>query len=321
MEYSRLPMLPIPASIRRRLSRIYPAHKAVTNDELSGALRHNALVSSSEPHLPFNSQHLKLAAIEPQRPSTASDDLDSFEFVSRESNSPSLEDTGCSANYETNSGLRWNRVVPAFNLLRNAGYEAQQSHADGRLVRSLYINALMYLLDALPSDITTEEARMLQHRLPETVKVSIEASSSSQIAYQEGSPSPRDISPPRSYLHRLLASLIVQFFLLLRFILPYFKLFLRQVYEYERSHRITERIVTTTLDAADGLGKSSVNFGSAVCQLNEGRVGTAVGNLAAWWVEGIAGGIYEGVGEGMVHLGLLKPGLELDRLALRIDRR
>jgi hypothetical protein len=107
----------------------------------------------------------------------------------------------------------------------------------------------------------------------------------------------------------------VQIFLLVRFVLPYFKVFLRQVYEYERSHRITERIVTTTLDAADGLGKSGVNTGSAVCKFNEGRVGAAVGNLAAWWIEGVAGGVYEGVGEGMIHLGLLKPGLELDRLS------
>jgi hypothetical protein len=113
----------------------------------------------------------------------------------------------------------------------------------------------------------------------------------------------------------------VQIFLIVRFIVPYATLFLRNVYEYERSHRLTERIVTTTLDAADGLGKSSLNIGSAVFKLNEGKVGTAVGNLAAWWVEGIAGGVYEGVGEGMMHLGILRPGLELDRLVLQVDRR
>lgn len=175
----------------------------------------------------------------------------------------------------------------------------------------------MYLLDALPADLSAEESNMLQHRLPEPVKTSIiTTTSSTNLARLENSSSAqgRQIPPPRSYLHRLLASTIVQLFLLLRFILPYFKLFLRQVYEYERSHRITQRIVTTTLDAADGLGKSGVNIGSAVCKLNEGRVGAAVGNLAAWWIEGIAGGVYEGVGEGMVHLGLLKQGLELDRL-------
>lgn len=211
--------------------------------------------------------------------------------------------------------------MAAFNLLRNAGYEAQQPRADGRLARSLYINAVMYLLDALPTDLTAEETTMIQLRLPQPVKASIVAEPEPHLARLEGRVGSRPGPPARSYLHRLLASTIVQIFLIVRFILPYVKLFLRQVYEYERSHHLTERIVTTTLDAADGLGKSSLNIGSAVCKLNEGRVGAAVGNLAAWWVEGIAGGVYEGVGEGMMHLGLLRPGMELDRLALQVDRR
>lgn len=178
----------------------------------------------------------------------------------------------------------------------------------------------MYLLDALPSDLTPDETIMIQHRLPEQV-VDAVASSQPQIARLEGSSQSGSAQPPRSYLHRLLASGIVQIFLIIRFLLPYFRIFLRHVYEYERSHRITERIVTTTLDAADGLGRSSASLGSAVYKLNEGRVGTAVTNLASWWVEGVAGGIYEGVGEGMMHLGLLRPGFELDRFALPIERR
>lgn len=211
--------------------------------------------------------------------------------------------------------------MAAFNLLRNAGYEAQQPRADGRLARSLYINAIMYLLDALPPDLTAEETIMIEHRLPQSVKAAIAAEHQIHPARLEGPGDARPGPPARSYLHRLLASVIVQMFLIVRFILPYAKLFLRNVYAYERSHRLTERFVTTTLDAADGLGKSSVNIGSAVCKLNEGKVGTAVGNLAAWWVEGIAGGVYEGVGEGMMQLGLLRPGLELDRLVLQVDRR
>lgn len=212
-------------------------------------------------------------------------------------------------------------IFAAFNLLRNAGYEAQQPHADGRLARSLYISAVMYLLDAMPTDLTPDETTMLQHRLPVQVVDAVASSSPSQIAHLEDRTHCRTTQPPRSYLHRLLASSIVQMFLIVRFLLPYFQIFLRQLYEYERSHRITERIVTTTLDAADGLGKSGVNIGSAVCKLNESRIGAAVGNLATWWIEGVAGGIYEGVGEGMVHLGLLKPGLEFDRVALPIERR
>ena len=155
---------------------------------------------------------------------------------------------------------------------------------------------------------------MLQHHIPEPVKATL-TTYPQPPRYLDGNPK---LSPhPRSYLHKVLASTIVQLFILLRFILPYAKLLLRQLYEYERTHRITERILTTTLDAADGLGKGSVNIGTAVCKLKEGRVGAALSNLAAWWMEGVAGGIYEGVGEGMIHLGIMGQDMELDRFSMQ----
>lgn len=153
---------------------------------------------------------------------------------------------------------------------------------------------------------------MIQHHIPEPVKVGLTTYPPPPGYLYSAN---RKISPqPRSYLHKILASTIVQLFILLRFLLPYAKVLLRQLYEYERTHRITERIVTTTLEAADGLGKGSVNIGAAVCRFNEGRVGAALTNFAAWWMEGVAGGIYEGVGEGMMHLGLLGKEADLDRL-------
>ncbi|CAI7599219.1 unnamed protein product [Penicillium glandicola] len=313
MEYPGLAIFPIPASIRRRLPRLYfsrPISKAV---ESSGDQR-RGLTSSSEPHLLCYSQLSASAVPELQRPSTASGDLDSVGSGSGGSDSPK-EDMGSPSKYETESGLRWNRVVPAFNLLRNAGYEAQQPQPDGRLARSLYVNALVYLLDALPLDLTTEETSMIQRHIPEPVKVGL-TTYPGPPGYLDGAD--RKISPqPRSYLHKILASTIVQLFILLRFILPYAKVLLHQLYEYERTHRITERIVTTTLEAVDGLGKGGVNIGAAVCKLNEGRVGAALSNFAVWWVEGVAGGIYEGVGEGMVHWGLLGKEADSDRFPLQ----
>ncbi|KAJ6137218.1 hypothetical protein N7471_003704 [Penicillium samsonianum] len=310
MEYAGLAIFPIPASIRRRLPRLYSSRAVPKATESSGDPR-RGLASLSEPHLLCHSQFSTSVAPEVQRPSTASDDLDSFDSGSVGSDTP-REDMGSTTKYETASGLRWNRVVPAFNLLRNAGYEAQQPQPDGRLARSLYVNALVYLLDALPPDLTVEETSMIQHHIPEPVKVGLTTYPPPPGYLYSAN---RKISPqPRSYLHKILASTIVQLFILLRFLLPYAKVLLRQLYEYERTHRITERIVTTTLEAADGLGKGSVNIGAAVCRFNEGRVGAALTNFAAWWMEGVAGGIYEGVGEGMMHLGLLGKEADLDRL-------
>jgi hypothetical protein len=42
---------------------------------------------------------------------------------------------------------------------------------------------------------------------------------------------------------------------------------------------------------------NTLAYGRSVCNFNEGRVGAALANFAAWWMEGIAGGIYEGVGD------------------------
>lgn len=117
MEYSRIPILPIPALIRRRLSRLYSSHRAIADSKPSGALR-NELTTSSEPHLPFNGHLLERAVMEVQRPSTASDDLSSFDSGSRESNSPPVEEVDSPTKYETESGLRWNRVVPGENVIR-----------------------------------------------------------------------------------------------------------------------------------------------------------------------------------------------------------
>jgi hypothetical protein len=105
----------IPASIRRRLLRLYPSHRAGPDTEeiTSEALRH-ALASSSEPYLPYCSQISGNLATETQRPPTASDDLDSLNSGSGSSgpSSPPTEESGHPTKYETESGLRWNRVVP-----------------------------------------------------------------------------------------------------------------------------------------------------------------------------------------------------------------
>ncbi|KAJ5259374.1 hypothetical protein N7478_012355 [Penicillium angulare] len=250
MEYSKLSFLPIPAAIRRQLPRLY-SNRTGFDEDSSGIVYHgHGLNSFSDPQLSSPS-FPEVTLAETRRPSTANASLDSFESRS------------------------------AFNLLRNAGYEAQQPHADGRLARSLYVNALMYLLDALPADLTTEETTMLGNRLPHSVKSSLAISSSAQHVQVEGQKSTKAPSSPRSYLHRILASVIVYVFVLIRLFLPYIHAFLRWVYEYERSHRITQRIVATTLDAADELGKRSAGIGSTASKLNEGRLGTVIGNFAS----------------------------------------
>lgn len=108
MDYSRFSILPIPATIRRRLPRLY-SHRAISDLDSSGVVRHG-LASSSDPQL--SHQFSELGMVDPQRPSTANDSLDSLDCSSAGSNSPPGEEGILPTKYETESGLRWNRVVP-----------------------------------------------------------------------------------------------------------------------------------------------------------------------------------------------------------------
>jgi hypothetical protein len=105
MDYPGFSIFPIPASIRRRLPRLYLS-RAVIKSETTGDPR-RGLASTSEPQLCYTKFPL---GPEVQRPSTASDDQD-FDSRSRGSDS-TAEEMGSPTKYEAESGLRWNRVVP-----------------------------------------------------------------------------------------------------------------------------------------------------------------------------------------------------------------
>ncbi|KAL4950006.1 hypothetical protein BDW69DRAFT_173102 [Aspergillus filifer] len=213
---------------------------------------------------------------------------------------------GAGASFEGDSGVRWNRVNPALHLLRDAGYEAQQPHSEPRLVRSLYLNSMAYLLSALPEDLSNDEAALLRSSMPEPLKPPLTLSSPSDPNHPQNHLQQSQSHPGpayRSYLHRLLASSIIYICLVLQLLMPYIKEVMFQLYRYDRAHRINERITALILLLAEKLGRGGVGLGNTVLNLYDGKTGAAVNGAAAWWMEGVAGGIYEGLGEGLVILG------------------
>lgn len=153
-----------------------------------------------------------------------------------------------------------------------------------------------YLLSALPEDLSSEEAATLRGSLPEKLKSSLTPLSSSHT-------DPPPYPAQRSYIHRSLATGIIYFCLLLQFLMPYIKEVIFHMYQYDRTHRVRERVTSLTLYVAEMVGRGGVNLGSTVLNMYDGKPGDAVSGTASWWLEGVAGGIYEGVGEGMVILG------------------
>jgi hypothetical protein len=192
--------------------------------------------------------------------------------------------------------------TPGLNLLSLSVEESSAISQDARygnasFARQLYIHALTYLLRGLPTDLTTEEQLSVRSALPIGIVEPL------RLEVNPSHPSSSPKSEP-SLLHRTLASTIVQFFILFQFILPYLKYMLSAAYTYEREYKISEKVLSQGIEAVDVVGKSSVGFVGAVCGIGDGKVGQVVADVAGWFVEGVTGGIHEGLGEGMAVLGV-----------------
>ena len=112
-----------------------------------------------------------------------------------------------------------------------------------------------------------------------------------QVSKSSETAQPRKRDP--SFLHRSLASVIVAVCLLLRLALPYIKLFIARVCSYDRAHHVSQRVFAFGVTAADRLGKGSMALASTA-MTNEFILGAV-----SYWVEGIRGGLDEGLGEGL----------------------
>ncbi|KAL3467469.1 hypothetical protein BJX64DRAFT_143107 [Aspergillus heterothallicus] len=260
----------IPAVIKRRLS---SSRYAIIRTEVS---------------MPSRTTTASVRNKLPRSPSTEGAARYPEQFLENASTAyeETVEEAGSSlemrtADFEIQSGLRWNCVNPALSRLRLAGYEAQRPHCERSLVRSLYLEAVAYLLSGLPEDLTDEEAAKIR-------------------------------VPARSYVHRLLALSIVYFCLLLQFLMPFIKEVTYHLYQHERSLRLRERATALSLYIVERVSRGSVNFGSTLLSFYDGKMGDTASSATSWWVEGVAGGIYEGLEEGMAILGFKTPNSRLE---------
>jgi hypothetical protein len=195
------------------------------------------------------------------------------------------------------------------NLLSLAVEESSTISQDARFgnpsfSRQLYLHALTYLLRALPSDLTTEEQLSVRSALPVGVVEPLQLKSNS------GYDSPnvaRDPEAQPSLLHRTLASTIVQLFILFQFLMPYVKYLISAAYQYEREHKISEKVLSQSIETVDTIGKRSLSITGAIYGMGDGKAGEFITDMASWFVEGVTGGIHEGVGEGMAIMIARRP--------------
>ena len=79
----------------------------------------------------------------------------------------------------------------------------------------------------------------------------------------------------------------------LRLVLPYIKYSLAMAYDYERTHHVAEKTLALGIGAADTAGRRSLEILGTAAE-NKLMVGAV-----QYCVEGICGGLTEGLGVGM----------------------
>ncbi|KAF2628734.1 hypothetical protein BU25DRAFT_338746 [Macroventuria anomochaeta] len=211
--------------------------------------------------------------------------------------------------YERKTGISWKYAgqgTESVNLLTLAHRESSipnygTDETSPVLTRQLYLHGMTYLLRGLPSDLTPEELLSLQTATPQSLVNSqadlgshalVPRSAQNQVQREMPSPNP-------SILHRITATLVLQTFVLIQFLLPYIRIFISHAYQFEREHQITRRVVNGSITTVDDIGRRSLRLSQTICQMNDGKVGQAINEMTIWWVRGVTGGMQQGFEEGL----------------------
>jgi hypothetical protein len=166
------------------------------------------------------------------------------------------------------------------------------------LTRQLYIHGLAYMLRGLPVDLTSEETVSLQAAIPESLVHIQDVPCTHTEATPTQKPNAQRFPYHASLLHRITAVLVFQAFVLIRFLVPYITVFVAHAYQFEKEHKVTQRLVNNGILTAEFLRCKTLHLSRTVCQLNDGKIGRALFDLTLRCVEGLTGGLQQGIEEG-----------------------
>ncbi|KAJ0309935.1 uncharacterized protein N0V96_005914 [Colletotrichum fioriniae] len=158
--------------------------------------------------------------------------------------------------------------------------------------RKAFLDGVEYILKALPNDLNEHELHRLRTSTPPNF---IPPPSPGGRTY---SPS-RGANNGRSILHRGVQIAVVNIFILIHLALPYIILMLRLAARTEREYRISENLVGAGMGLANAIGSKGMRITGALYNVGDGRLGQALTEAVAWTVEGLTGGLSDGVGEGL----------------------
>ncbi|KIX99934.1 uncharacterized protein Z520_04572 [Fonsecaea multimorphosa CBS 102226] len=183
---------------------------------------------------------------------------------------------------EVRSGVDWDVALTGVRLWVNAKTQAEQG-GDPVALRSMHIDALRYMHMALPSDLTPLEIQTLR------------ASMSTQLISQAENLIEYRARRQPNILRQGVAQAVCWLVAGLLLVLPIIMTLLNRLLQFERDHQVTERVLANGIDLTSALGDRGAELHQAIVRFKDGRVGGACVELGSWFVEGIVGGVNDGI--------------------------
>lgn len=191
------------------------------------------------------------------------------------------------------------------SLMHVAQDEARQPMAGSGpdFERKAFLDGAEYILKSLPENLTMQEVDRLRASMPVGMFPDY---SSHGPAYPSGyrSSAGGPGAQNKSVLHRCVQAAVVHLFILLQLALPYVIILLRLALRTEREYKVSQNVVHASITLANAIGASGVRITGSLCNMGDGRLGQMLVDTAAWTIEGVTGGLTEGVGEGLLMVGL-----------------
>ncbi|OAP59283.1 hypothetical protein AYL99_06581 [Fonsecaea erecta] len=183
---------------------------------------------------------------------------------------------------EVRSGVDWDVALTGVRLWVNAKTQAEQG-GDPVALRSMHIDALRYMHMALPANLTPLELQNLR------------ASMGPQLISPAETLAEYRAQRPPNILRQGVAHAVCWLVAGLLLVLPVIMTLLNRLLQFERDHQVTERVLANGIDLTSALGERGVELHQAIVRFKDGRVGGACVDLGSWFVEGIVGGVNDGI--------------------------
>ncbi|KAI1095878.1 hypothetical protein F5B19DRAFT_439411 [Rostrohypoxylon terebratum] len=190
----------------------------------------------------------------------------------------------------THSGVKWNYATQGSYLQHSAAHET----TDSAFARKSYIDGVAYMLKALPDDMDDYEANVIRQALPNSFR---RVETDKRV---EGGPKWLPSDRAKTFLHCTVQGFVSSLVLFAYLLLSFLSAVIRTGAHYERQYNISQHIVSSSFILVTAARKQSGALSEKIGAINDGRLGKLLSDLIAWTIESIAGGVQDGIGQGLL---------------------